>query len=186
RDYLKALRWPDGVRCVNCGGASVSWISTRRQFDCNSCRKRFSVTAGTVLHDSHLPLSKWFLAVYMMVEAKKGVSANQLKRTLAISYPTAWYLCHRVRWAMAELVEERLTGTVQMDETFLGGRVKSGSKAAIRAERGGTSNKVMVMGAIEEGGDVRLRVLGRSTVATTRSVDAFLADTVVNGVRIYS
>src|SRR5437870_7075137 len=66
REHLKHLRWPDGVRCLRCNSASVSWISTRKQFDCNSCRYRFSTTAGTVFHDSHLPLWKWFLATYMM------------------------------------------------------------------------------------------------------------------------
>src|SRR5712691_6724715 len=126
RDYLKQLRWPDGPECVKCGSRSLSWISTRRQFDCNSCRARFSVTAGTVFHDSHLPLWKWFLATYMMCESKKGISANQLKRTLGVSYKTAWYLCHRIRSAMAEAEPRKLRGTVEVDEAYVGGVLRGG------------------------------------------------------------
>src|SRR2546429_5881939 len=97
RAYLEALRWRDGVSCPRCASRKISRVLKRGQFDCDSCRYQFSVTAGTIFHDSHLPLWKWLLATYMMVGAKKGVSANQLKRTLVVSYKTAWYLCHRVR-----------------------------------------------------------------------------------------
>src|SRR6266446_5268961 len=97
RAYLEELRWPDGVQCPRCQSLKISRIVKRNQFDCDSCRYQFSVTAGTIFSDSHLPLWKWLLATYMMVGAKKGVSANQLKRTLVVSYKTAWYLCHRVR-----------------------------------------------------------------------------------------
>ena len=100
RKYLEELRWPDGVECPRCGEKSVSQIKKRSQYDCNSCRYQFSVTAGTIFHDSHLPLWKWFLAVYLIVESKKGISANQLKRTLGVSYKTAWYLSHRIRAAL--------------------------------------------------------------------------------------
>src|SRR3990172_2744140 len=100
RTYLEGLRWPDGVRCLRCDSPRISRIAKRGQFDCDACRYQFSVTAGTILHDSHLPLWKWFLAVYTMGESKKGISANQLKRMLGVSYKTAWYLSHRVRAAM--------------------------------------------------------------------------------------
>ena len=103
RAYLELLRWPDGVRCPRCdAGTGISRIERRRQFDCDSCGYQFSVRVGTVFHGSHLPLWKWFLAVYVMSESKKGVSANQLKRTLGVSYKTAWYLCHRIRAAMKD------------------------------------------------------------------------------------
>ena len=100
REYLELLRWPSGICCVRCGDLSVSKLASRHQYECNGCRYQFSATAGTVFHDSHLPLWKWFLATYLICEAKKGVSANQIKRTLGISYKTAWYLCHRIREAM--------------------------------------------------------------------------------------
>src|SRR5207245_5125326 len=82
RSYLEALRWPDGVKCVRCGSPKISRLRKRDQFDCDACGYQFSVRAGTIFHDSHLPLWKWFLAVYVMGESKKGISANQLKRML--------------------------------------------------------------------------------------------------------
>ncbi len=97
REALTELRWPNGVACPRCGSLDIRNSYTRSQYDCGSCGYQFSVTSGTTFHDSHLPLPKWFMAVYLMVEAKKGISANQMKRTLNVSYKTAWYLCHRIR-----------------------------------------------------------------------------------------
>src|SRR5207245_6035406 len=102
REYLEHLRWPSGLICPRCGSVSISRIDTRNQFDCNDCRFQFSVMSGTIFHDSHLPLWKWFVTTYLMIESKKGMSANQIKRTIHVSYKTAWYLCHRIRAAMTE------------------------------------------------------------------------------------
>ena len=156
RSYLEALRWPEGVECPNCGGKSISRIKTRKQFDCNACRKRFSVTTGTVFHDSHLSLPKWFAAVFLMTEAKKGMSANQLRRTLGIAHKTAWYLCHRIRHAMTEEYDhtDMLGGVVEIDETYIGGKGHKG---------GWMGNKTMVVGAIERDG--RLRVEAQPSAA---------------------
>jgi len=121
RAYLEALRWPDKMECPRCAGETISKITKRNQYDCDACRYQFSVTAGTVFNDSHLPLWKWFLCTYLLCESRKGMSANQIKRTLGISYKTAWYLCHRVRSAMREVNPERLGGTVEVDETYIGG-----------------------------------------------------------------
>src|SRR5436309_8855273 len=126
RAFLEALRWPDGIECPRCQSGKVSRIKSRSQFDCDSCRYQFSATAGTVFHDSHLPLWKWFLAVYMLCESKKGIGANQMKRTLGTSYKTAWYLCHRIRKAMGEDETPLLDGVIEMDETLIGGRLKVG------------------------------------------------------------
>lgn len=151
REYLKELRWPDGVVCPRCGCMNVSKIIKRDQFDCDGCRYQFSVTAGTIFHDSHLPLRKWFAAVYLMCESRKGISANQLKRTLKVAYKTAWYLCHRIRAAVKDADTTLLNNTVEVDETYLGGKVRGKG-------RGYRKNKQMVLGAIERGGAVRLRV----------------------------
>src|SRR5688500_6515432 len=124
RAILERLRWPDGVACLRCGSESISRITTRKQYDCNACRYRFSVTTGTVFNDSHLALPKWFMAVLLMCEAKKGISANQMKRTIGVAHKTAWYLCHRIRKAMADACTEPLTGTIEVDETYVGGRVR--------------------------------------------------------------
>ena len=150
-EYLEGLRWPKGVRCPRCDSGKISRIVKRAQFDCDSCRYQFSVKAGTIFHDSHLPLRKWFAAVYMMSESPKGVSANQLKRVLKVAYKTSWYLCHRIRAALKDADIEPLEGTVEVDETFIGGRVKGMG----RAYKG---NKTMVLGALERGGGIRLIV----------------------------
>jgi transposase-like protein len=123
RNYLESLKWQNGVKCPRCGSDKVSHIEQRGQFDCDECRYQFSVTAGSIFHNSHLPLWKWFLAVYLMMESKKSISANQLKRSLSISYKTAWYLCHRIRKAIEDAkVKPQLTGTVEVDETYVGGK----------------------------------------------------------------
>ena len=119
RELLEMLRWPSGVCCLRCGDVSVSKLEKRHQYECNGCRYQFSATAGSGLHDSHLPLWKWFLATYLICEGKKGISANQLKRTLGISYKTAWYLCHRIREAMKSDTSAKLNGIVEADETFM-------------------------------------------------------------------
>jgi transposase-like protein len=156
RTYLEDLRWPKGVRCPRCQSERISRIRERNQFDCDSCRYQFSVTAGSIFHDSHLALPKWFAAVYLMCEARKGVSANQLKRTLGVSYKTAWYLCHRIRKAMEEANPTPLKGTVEVDETFIGGHRR-------HAGKGWRGNKTLVLGAIERGGQVRLTVEKRNS-----------------------
>ncbi len=152
RKYLEGLRWSDGMRCPRCGGETISRIKKRRQLDCDSCRYRFSVTAGTIFHDSHLPLWKWFLAVYLIVESKKGISANQLKRTIGVSYKTAWYLCHRIRAALNEVDAQLLRGIVEADETFVGGEVHGKG-------RGYWGNKTVVVGAFQRDGAIRLQVV---------------------------
>ena len=119
----------------------------------DSCGYQFSVTSGTIFHDSHLPLPKWFAAIYLMIESKKGISANQMKRTLDIgSYRTAWYLCHRIRAAMNEMNAEQLSNIVEVDETFTGGKRKN-------VGHGYKGNKAIVAGAIERGKDVRMQVI---------------------------
>jgi len=173
RSYLEALRWPEGVECPNCGGKSISRIKTRKQFDCNACRKRFSVTTGTVFHDSHLSLPKWFAAVFLMTEAKKGMSANQLRRTLGVAHKTAWYLCHRIRSAMVEERTDRLGGIVEIDETYIGGKSKKGWMA----------NKTMVMGAIERDG--RLRVEAQPN-GSHHNIREFVAENVDPDATVYT
>lgn len=170
REYLEKLRWPEQVCCPRCGDCSVSVISTRDQWDCNSCRYRFSVTSGTIFDNTKLPLRKWFVAIYLMCEAKKGISANQLSRTIGVSYKTAWHLCHRIREAMAtgKLDGPTLVGIVEVDETFIGGVQ---SQAVFRA----ASNKTIVAGAIQRGGMVRLRRIPNLRKATLHD---FIRETV--------
>ncbi len=122
REILEELRWPEGIKCTRCQSDKISRIKDRNQFDCDVCRYQFSVLSGTIFHDTHLPLQKWFVAIYLTVESKKGMSANQMKRTLGVSYKTAWYLCHRIRAAMTELEPRKLRGTVEADEAYIRAR----------------------------------------------------------------
>ncbi len=171
RAYMERLRWPDGPVCPRCGSKSVSQISTRKQLDCNSCRYRFSVTSGTVFHRSKLPLWKWFLAAYTMVESKKGVSANQIKRELGVTYKTAWFLCHRIRAAMTKASKEMepMDGTVEIDDTWVGG-VADGMGSGYKG------NKTRVMGMVERDGAVQLKTLNKADRKTIHAIiDDFVA-----------
>jgi transposase-like protein len=147
RAILEELRWPDGVKCPHCQSDKISRIRKRFQYDCDSCRYQFSVTAGTIFHDSHLPLPKWFAAVYLMCESKKGMSALQLKRTLHTGYQTAWYLCHRIRAAMMETHPKKLRGTVEIDETYIIGKPR---------KHRSRPPKQVVIGIRQRNGDLRL------------------------------
>ena len=152
REALEKIRWPHGPTCIRCGLVGVPELPVGGIYQCASCCYQFSVTAGTIMHDSHLPLRKWFLAIYFMCVSKKGVSALQLKRTLGIgSYRTAWYLCHRIREAMGNdpFTGPTLLGVVEVDETLVGGRKRNRG----RAYKG---NKTWVAGAIQRGGKVRV------------------------------
>jgi transposase-like protein len=187
REYLEDLRWPNGVECPRCGGKKISRIGWktpkgRRQYDCGSCRYRFSVTVNTVLHDSHLPLWKWFAAVYLMIESKKGMSANQLKRTLRVADKTAWYLTHRIRAAMRDDSPMPLDGIVEVHETYIGGK-KQGRRRGVG--QGSKMGKTMVVGAIERGDDVQMRVESRSPTAAV--LESFIKTAVSEGAdRIYT
>ena len=167
RDYLHKIRWPNGVVCYRCGSDSVSEISTRQQFDCNACRLRFSVTSGTLFDNTKLPLWKWFAAAYLMVESKKSMSANQVKRTLGTTYKTAWYLCHRIREAMETLDEgPALFGIIELDETMLTPSRRRPTRAkdfpyALPSQVGRAKfpheTRTWVAGALQRGGQVRIR-----------------------------
>ena len=150
REILTKLRWPEGVTCPRCKERRVAWLKARNQFECPACFYQFSVTTGTVFNDTHLALEKWFIAVCLLCEAKKGMSACQMQRTLGVSYKTAWYLCHRIRAAMNEVDKTMLDGTVEMDETYVGGKNK-GRGAGARLE-----NKEIVIGIRQRDGDLRL------------------------------
>jgi transposase-like protein len=160
RMYLEKLRWPDGIRCIRCQSEKISNIYKRDKFACDSCGYHFSVTAGTIFHDSHLPLTKWFVAIYLICESRKGISANQLKRTLSVAYKTAWYLCHRIRAAVKDADTTPLCEIVECDETFIGGKAKNMHKN-VRAQKiqgRGTVNKAMALAIIQRGGSVRLKL----------------------------
>jgi len=161
-EFLSAWRWPNGVRCPICGNDKVTKITRKTTgdnkrpftFACSepTCKHRFSPTVGTIFHGSHIPLRSWFLAITIVIDAKKGMSANQLKKHLGIgSYRTAWYMVHRIRKAMVDEFPTKLSGIVEVDETCIGGKAKRRHRKP-RTER---SKKDMVIGMRERGGRVR-------------------------------
>src|SRR5260370_13536377 len=107
-----------GAQCSRCESEATA-IANRFQYDCDACHYQFSVTAGTIFHDSHLSLWKWFMTTALLCEAKKGMSACQIQRTVGMSYKPAWYLCHRIRKPMVETGKPMLAPKFQIDETFI-------------------------------------------------------------------
>jgi transposase-like protein len=148
RTLLKKLRWPFGVECLRCKSKRTFEVATQKKFECVECGYQFSVLTQTIFHDTHLPLETWFMAVLLLCEARKGMSANQVKRTLGVSYKTAWYLCHRIRAAMKEVDQPMLDGTVEMDETYIGGKQRG-------VGSGWRRDKEIVIGIRQRGGELR-------------------------------
>jgi len=163
RELLVRLRWPNGVECTRCKMPAVELATTKQLFYCKGCDYQFTVTSGTVFNDSHLALQKWFLATLLLCEAKKGMSANQIKRTLGVSYKTAWYLCHRIRFAMTE-VHKMLDGTIEVDETYVGGKGHGTGTGNYR------QHKETVIGIIQRGGDLKFIHVKNSTSKAIREV----------------
>ena len=142
---------------------------------CNDCRKQFTVTVGTVFEDSHIPLRSWVIAFQMMCASKKGVSAKQLQRQLGFgSYKTAWFMCHRIRYAMENgPMAELLKGTVECDETYVGGKPRPGTGPH---KRGRGTSKAPVMALVERKGNVRTRVLADVTGGTLKGAIREIVD----------
>jgi len=144
-EAIKQARWPQGFRCPRCAAADhyVVGHGARKLFQCNGCRHQTSLIAGTVIQGTKLPLTVWFLAIYLISQAKTGLSALALKRQLGVSYPTAWLLHHKINRAMAQQDStHRLTGVVQLDDAYLGGE-RAGGKAGR-----GSENKVPFVAAV--------------------------------------
>jgi len=155
---LEALRWPEGFRCPRCAGAAhyVVRDGVRKVFQCAACRHQASLIAGTIFQGTKLPLTIWFLAIYLISQAKTGLSALALKRQVGVSYPTAWLIHHKLMQVMGDR-ESRyvLAGNVQVDDAYLGGE-RSGGKVGR-----GSENKVPFIGAVsltEEGHPLRVRL----------------------------
>jgi transposase-like protein len=157
--YLEAKLWPDGPVCPHCGvlGEAFEMHShkgTKNKmrhglWKCSACRKTFRVTVGTIFEDSHIPLHKWMLAIHLMCASKKGMSAHQLHRMLGIGYRAAWFMGHRIRHAMNDPSPAKLGGTIEADETYVGGKVK-GKGCYV-----GRLNKAPVVALVERDGRAR-------------------------------
>ena len=131
REYLEKLRWPDGPFCPHCGVLGKVYRlpapkGKRQVIKCAACRKQFTVTVGTIFEDSHIPLHKWMMAFHLYSTSKKGMSARQLHRCLKLTYKSAWFMAHRIRYCMGQSpLKEKLTGIGEADETYVGGKEKN-------------------------------------------------------------
>jgi transposase-like protein len=191
--FLEQTKWPNGPVCPHCGAADSAYylapkggerrtrkgtVSYRRLWKCAACRQPFTVLVGTVMEHTQIPVSKWLLAIHLLNAGKNGVSALELSRQLGIGYRAAWFMAHRIRHGLApaaEAPQKKLSGTVEADETYIGGRA--------HGKRGrGAENKTPVFSLIERGGDVHSRVVANVTGETLAAVmreQVATADTVL-------
>ena len=162
-EHLIGMRWPNGIHCVACNGTRISRVRSlgktgkvRRVLECLECGWQFTATSGTLFHDSHLPLQKWFMAIALICEAKKSLSALQLSRHLGVQHKTAWYLNHRIREAMQDKDSKPLGSegqVVEIDEVNIGGKKRN------RGVKAGMDAKIKVLGMVERNGRIRLKVI---------------------------
>ncbi len=159
--YMKRIKWPSGVVCHHCGSLRIGEIATRSMLRCKDCRKQFSYKVGTIFEDSPLGLDKWFVAVWAIANCKNGISSHELGRALGVTQKTAWFMLHRIREAMRTGTFRKLSGTIESDETFIGGEAKNMHKRVREKKiRGrGSVGKRIVHGLLERGGEVRCNVI---------------------------
>jgi transposase-like protein len=169
RELLESLRWPNGAACPHCGGANPYKLTPKATskkpgrkglWKCRACRKQFTVTVGTVFEASHIPISKWLLAIHLLSASKKSMSAHQLRRMLGVTLRAAWFMAHRLRHAMKQ-GPMQLSGTVEIDETYIGGPRRR------RTGRPGPNDgkKTAVMALVERDGRVDAFTVDRLTTA---------------------
>jgi transposase-like protein len=161
-DFMVAMRWPDGqVQCPRCGSENVTYLEAARVWKCYSKHEKakFSLKVGTIFEDSPLGLDKWFTAMWLIANCKNGISSYELARHLGITQKAAWHVNHRIRLAMQNGSLAKLSGHVEVDETFIGGLARNRHSTKRKHEGTGGAGKVAVMGLLERNGEVRARVV---------------------------
>jgi transposase-like protein len=163
-DTIAELRWPNGPICLKCGHNEHYYLATQKRWKCRKCAKQFSVKLGTIFEDSPIPLDKWLVALWMLVNCKNGISSYEVARDLGITQKSAWFVLQRLRLALQKgsLVKLGGTGTeVEVDETFIGGaaRFMHRDKHRRRITETGTKDKMAVVGVLQRGGEVRVAVV---------------------------
>ncbi|MDP9054446.1 MAG: IS1595 family transposase [Acidobacteriota bacterium] len=162
-DYLVSRRWPNGVTCPRCGSANVLYQPKYKRFQCGAKHelRQFTLKTGTIFEDSPLGLDKWLTAMWQIVNCKNGISSYEVHRAIGITQKSAWFMDHRIRFALGMEEEGKLSGHVEADETFIGGKSRNmhKDKRAIKITGTGGKDKAMVLGILERGGKVRTRVV---------------------------
>lgn len=185
--FMVSLRWPNGVpTCPECGSDHSSFISTRSKWKCMACHKQYSAKAGTIFEDSALGYDKWFSAMWMIVNAKNGISSYELHRALGVTQKTAWFMLHRIRLAMQSGSIVKFKGDVEVDETYIGGKARFMHKdVKARKLKGGkgSAGKEIVQGLLERDGHVRVIHVRDSSKA---SLDANVRANVESGSNVYT
>ena len=181
RDYVRRLRWPDGFVCRRCGAVEEPWVTARGVLMCKACNAETSLTAGPVFQDTRKPLRMWFLAMWFITSQKNGVSALGLQRVLGLgSYETAWTWLHKLRRAMVRPERERLTGEIEIDETYVGG-----PEEGTRGRE--TEKKAIVVVATEKRGHAIGRIrLRRIKDVSAESLLQFIRETIEPGATIHT
>lgn len=159
-EFVAGLRWPNGPVCPSCEGTEHSYLSTRRVWKCKKCKKQFSVKVGTIFEDSAIPLDKWLASIWLVANSKNGIASHELARSVGITQKSAWFVLHRIRLAMQTGTFDKLSGEVEMDETFIGGKPRKGQvKNKQEARLWTEQKKTKVFGMVERGGRVYARVI---------------------------
>ena len=168
--HVAATRWPDGPVCPKCGVLDPKhyYLKSRRVWKCRACRKQFSVKVGTIFEDSPIGLDKWLPAMWIIANAKNGVSSYEIHRAIGVTQKTAWFMMHRIRLAMQSGSLEKLSGHVEADETYIGGKARNmhKSKREQKITGRGSSGKVAVMGLLERHGKVKTKIVPDTTSRT--------------------
>ncbi len=164
REFLETQRWGSQAACPFCASTNVTRLKGGKRFQCNEkeCRNQFSVTCGTVLENTKIPLTKWFLAMYILNNHSKGISSLQLSKWLGVTQKTAWFLNHRIREMLADKAPELLNGIVEVDETYVGGKI-SNKHVSKRKLLSKNDNKTMVFGAVAREGKVIAQIVPDTT-----------------------
>ena len=184
-DFVAKMRWPNGPVCPRCESTEYSYLTTRRVWKCKSCKKQYSVKVGTIFEDSALGLDKWLPAVWLIANAKNGISSHELGRALGVTQKSTWFMLHRIRLAMQSGSLDNFSGTVEVDETYIGGKARNmNAKTRKRSPVGNAKvGKTAVLGIIERGGQVRAAVIPDTKKPT---LHRHVKDAVAPGSSVYT
>jgi hypothetical protein len=172
-EYFSKMRWPDGVCCPHCGSTAVSYLKVQKRWQCREkhTRRQFSAKVGTIFEESPMGLDKWFVAVWCITNAKNGINSCELARALGITQKSAWFMLHRVRHAMHTGSFQKFAGTVESDETFVGGKAKNMhlSRRQEKIHGAGGAGKAVVHGLIERGSKSKKSIVKAVVVKNTKA-----------------